>query len=341
MKEDTNIEKSEAPPVRDFGKDPNNQARIRAGRRSNNVLSGKDSEEGLNEVPDTIIPETETEGYMGGGKVEGYEDGGIVAEAEKEKAAVDEATETETPEVEAAEAETPAEEAAEAEMPEAEMSAESEMGAEYPKAMAPSVGEYMPPEGETHDVLIDRYHEALALGDVEQARTLYKQLQEHRFQENTHRAKSDSQAMSEAEEYVRVSNELVMKHPELGEDGLQANKALALADVYRRDGMSAADAITQAAADLYPEAPMEPESAVPEAPMEEEAPMEPEAAVPEAEGGEVVEPDMAAVMADRMNSKRNVVQMPTSSSRSEEKPAPKEPTRSDAIQQMKAKRGQL
>ena len=50
---------------------------------------------------------------------------------------------------------------------------------------------------------------------------------------------------------------------------------------------------------------------------------------------------MEAVMEDRMANKRNVVQMPSASSRKEEAPPVKEPTRSDAIQLMKAKRGQL
>jgi ribonuclease E len=233
--------------------------------------------------------------------------------------------------------ESPVEESAEGEAPMEESPMEEEAAAEEPME---SVGEYQAPEGPAHDELIDQYHEALAFGDMETARALYKQLQDHRFRENTHRAKTEAQAEQEVKAYVAAATELAAKHPELAEDGLPASKVMALSDVYRQEGMSAADALRKAVADLYPESPAEapaPEAApapvTEEIPAAAEAPAEEPAAPAEEES---VLPDME----ERKTAKRSIPAMPSASARNEPAPPPRQPTRSDAIQQMKEKRGQ-
>lgn len=202
---------------------------------------------------------------------------------------------------------------------------------------------YQAPEGPAHDELIDQYHEALAFGDMDTARALYKQLQDHRFRENTHRAKTEAKAEQEARAYVEAATELAAAHPELAEDGLPATKVLALSDVYRQEGMSAADALRKAVADLYPASSAEvptPEEVAPEvteAPKAEEPAMEQpteETVAPVEEEG--VLPDMG----ERKAAKRSIPAMPSASARNEPAPPPRQPTRSDAIQQMKEKRGQ-
>jgi hypothetical protein len=343
-------------PTPNYDNDPNVQARKRAGRRAANFKSGLDTEDGIAELEDKTGIE-KMDGFADGGEVPPLEDGGIVAEAEKELDVVSEADVENPEEQEKNETEAEAEAEAEpAEMPEeaeeAETSEEPETAIEkfaeeeskepqHQQKVMP-VGEYQAPEGESHDELIDKYHEALAFGDIEQAKDLYKQLQEHRFAENTHRAKSEAQAEQEAQAYVDVAQSMVAAHPELGEDGLAANKVLALSDVYRQEGMSAVEALQKAVADLYPEAPVESapapvaEAAVEppvEGPKEETPAMEVQ---PDTSKAESMIPDME----DRMAQKRNIVTLPNASARKEETPPPKQPSRSDAIQMMKEKRGQ-
>lgn len=356
---------SAALPKPDYSKDDNVQARLRAGRRSSNKNAGKaDLYEGVKD--NMLEPEAkkEPEGFAEGGEVQA--EGGIVAEAQKELDAVqadkeegDEAAEetaeggTGAPEEEKAEGEEPTtavEEFAKEEMTEPEhqdsgaveqFAKEEASEPQHQKMMEP-VGEYVPPEGESHDELIDKYHEALAFGDIEQARELYKQLREHRFQENKHRAKSETQAEQEAQAFLAATDAIVAKHPELGEDGLASNKVLALSDVYRQEGMSAVEAIQKAVADLYPEETAE--AAMPIGMEEPAAVAEEEMPVAEEEVPPVEEPATEEVippMEDRMANKRKIVTLPNANARKEEAPAPKQPTRSDAIMQMKAKRGQL
>jgi hypothetical protein len=123
---------------------------------------------------------------------------------------------------------------------------------------------------------------------MEAAKDLYGKLKEHRYQENKHRTVSEEQALQDARDFEKLTEEMVAAHPELGEDGVPANKVLALMDVYRQDGTSAADALKQAVADLYPEAP---NSAVAETPVEVAAP---EVAPPEPKVEEPMIPPMEA-----------------------------------------------
>ncbi len=301
-------EKDDTRPKPNYEIDPNVQARSRAGRRSSNRNAGKDLEEGI-KTP--AAPEAPAE----------EEKGGITAEAEKELDAVKEEG---TPEEEAGE--TPEEEATEPKAEEVtETPAEEVTEPKATKRHAPPVGEYQAPEGESHEELIDKYHEALAFGDLEQAKDLYKKLQEHRFSENRHQAKSSDHAEQEAQDYADAAEELAKAHPELNEDGVAANKVLALTDVYRQEGMTAAESLRKAVADLYPEA------AAPEVPAMEEVPPAP---VHMNEGGIV--PNMA----ERMERKRTIPAMPNASARNEPPPAPEQPTRSSAIKKMRDARGQ-
>ncbi len=322
-------------PKPNYDADPNVKARRRAAKRSANRNQGKDLDEGI--VAEAKAEAPAVEEMPTSPEVEG-EEGGIVAEAKQEEAVVEAAAEEEKSEGEAPmEAPTEGEPAAEAE---AESEAPAEEGAESPaEPEMEEVGEYAAPEGPAHDELIDQYHEALAFGDLETAKALYKQLQDHRFRENTHRAKSEAQAEQEVKAYVATATELAAKHPELAEDGLPASKVMALSDVYRQEGMSAADALRKAVADLYPESSAEapaaemPMESEPEVPAEPEAPVE-EPATPVEEEGMI--PDMA----ERKAAKRSIPAMPSASARNEPAPPPKQPTRTDAIQQMKEKRGQ-
>lgn len=307
------VEDENTRPLPNYAEDKNVQARLRAGKRSSNRNAGKDLEEGM-------------------------EEGGVVAEAEKELAAVESA---ETPAEEAAE--PAAEEAAEADsgIPPEEVepvAAPVEEEVEPPatpveeeipapeEAPAP-VADYQAPEGLSHDELIDQYHEALAYGETEQAKELYKQLQDHRFMENAHRAKSEAMAEREAQAYLDAAHAAVKAHPELGVDGLAANKVLALKDVYQSEGMNATEAFKQAVADMYPS------KAVGVAVKVEEPPTEEEEA-PAAE--EAVLPDMT----ERKASKRKIPATPIASARNEPAPEPEKPTRSSAIAVMKQSRGQ-
>jgi len=291
--------------------DPNNEARSRAGKRSANRNAGVDIEDGV-------------------------QAGGIVAEAEKEAEML--TPEAAEPPAEEA-AETPAEEAAEeataidkfaeeeAAEPQHQDSGAIEQFAKEEDAEpnhAP-LDQYQAPEGEDHDSLIDQYHTALSFGDVETARDLYKKLQEHRYSENMHRTKSDANAAQEEQDYLNTCNELAAKHPELGQDGLEANEALTLSDLYRSEGMSPSDAIRKAVAKLYPDA----------APMMEEAPapMMEEAPAPMME--EAL-PDMA----ERTASKEGIQAVPSAAAKNEPEPPAEAPTRASAIETMKASRNQ-
>jgi len=329
-------------PMPDYSKDKNVAARLRAGRRSSAKNAGKPVDEAAEVAAQETVPpavgvqvEIPAATEEKPNDVEGYAEGGIVGAAEHENEEVTESAEEMATEDEGTEAE-----------PEAEPEAEQKVPVSPPSSVAPKttpVGEYTPPPGEAHDALVDQYHEALAYGDMEQAKVLYKQLQEHRFHENTHRAKSEAQVAAEESDYLATAEELAAVHPELAQDGIEADKVLAVSDVYRNNGMSAAEALRQAVADLYPseatEAPVaEPEAPVaePEAPVAEpEAPVaEPEAPVAEPEAPEV--PDMKA----RKVQKRNIPAMPSASARNEPPPPPKVPNRSDAIAAIKARRGQ-
>lgn len=335
-------------PEPDFNANPNVQARRRAGKRSANRNAGKPIDDGVVETP-APTEETPAEDNAGG----------IVAEAEKElevaQEAAEEAAEGETPPAaeEAAEGEAPAEEnkeptaveqfaAEEAEEPEHQGSdAIQQFAAE--EAQEPQhrpVGEYTAPEGAPHDELIDQYHEALAFGDLELAKKLYHQLREHRFAENAHRTKSEAQAEREAQEYLSTAEELAAQHPELAVDGVESKKVLALSDVYRGEGLSAAQALRKAVEDLYPASPAPaPQAEAPApAPVVEETPAPAEEA-PAAEEPPVEEP-MIPDMQERVAAKQEIPEMPSAAARNEPEPPKKAPTRSDAIQEMKVRRGQ-
>ena len=114
--------------------------------------------------------------------------------------------------------------------------------------------------------------------------------------------------LKEESEYLAAAQELAAAHPELGQDGLEADKVLALSDVYRNNGMSAVEALRKAVADLYPEAPA-PE---PEAPAPVEEP-EPEAPAP------VEEPEIPD-MEERKEKKKSIPAMPSASARNEPLP---------------------
>lgn len=322
-------------PKPNYDADPNVKARRRAAKRSDNRNKGKALDDGIVAEAKAEENAPTAEESPAPTEVEG-EEGGIVAEAKEEEAMVEAAAEEKAE----GESEAPAEEPA-TEEPSAEPEIESpaEEKAESAEPMAEAIGEYTAPEGPAHDELIDQYHEALAFGDMETAKALYKQLQDHRFRENTHRAKSEAQAEQEVKAYVAAATELAAKHPELAEDGLPATKVMALSDVYRQEGMSAADALRKAVADLYPESGMEAPTAEP---MMEPTPEEP--AVPEMAAEEPAataeEEGMIPDMTERKAAKRSIPAMPSASARNEPAPPPKAPTRSDAIKQMKEMRGQ-
>jgi hypothetical protein len=323
-------------PKPDYEKDPNNQARKRAAKRSGNRNAGKpvDAMEDAAPEVEAVAPEAP----------EAAPEGGIVKEAEVElaEAKTEEASENETPAEETAE--TPAEETAET--PAEETPAPAEEAPAEESSEAP--GEYQAPEGESHGDLVNKYHEAIAYGDVAQANELYKQLQEHRYHENKHRGVADAASEAEAREHLAVAKALAAKHPELNEDGLAADKVLALAEIYRNNGEKPAAALKQAVADLYPENPVgnleaevppaEPEAAaeVPSSPAEEPAAEAPEAASEETAAANEPIPGME----ERNLRKRAIAEVPSASARNEPAPPPEKPTRSSAIEKMKAARGQ-
>lgn len=322
--------KNKVPPV-----DANAQARDRAGKK----VAAKRGipEEVVSETPADMPAEESTEAPA-------EAEGGIVAEAEKEVAMVsEEAKEPEgQPEMEGepeGEAETAAPEAeAETAEPEA-YTPEAETAT--PEAESKPTGEYQPPEGEGHEQLIDQYHEALAFGDLESAKSLYKQLQEHRYKENAHRSVSDAQAAKDEQEYLDTAKELAALHPELNVDGIEADKVLALKDIYWQNGDREADALRKAVADLYPEsaAPAEvPAPEMPEAPAEEEPAEEmPMAAEAAPESATVTE---MPGMEERKARKRNIPSIPSASAKVAPPEEAPQATRSSAIADMKARRNQ-
>lgn len=364
----------------DYESDPNVQARGRAGERSNK--RGKKAEEPAPEeaktedatppveepaeppVEDVTPPADETVPPVAETAPETTE-GGIVADAQEEVQAATEAVE------EKAEggAGTPAEEKMEGEMPPPapERAAPEAPMAEAPKApMHEPVGEYAPPEGPSHDEVFEKLMDAMAFGDVEGAKEAWRSLMNHVYMEHAHRAKSEEQALREAQEYLSATEEIAAKHPELGEDGIEADKVLALSDVYRLNGMTAVEALRAAVADLYQDTgapaaetsvppveaaagldteteaeskPEEPIDTVPE--ITEEKPEEKEEPVIEAAAGKDEEPEpLIPDMTERKERKRTIGSVPSASARNEPPPPPKEPTRMDAIADMKKARGQ-
>jgi hypothetical protein len=386
---------------RDLTADPNNAKRLKAGTRSSNVHAGKGPEMdalAIEETTPTTPPAEETpntppaadeipaptptdETANSATEGEGKE-GGIVAAAKEEKAVV-EADKGEGEGEPAPEGEGEPKTAIE------QFAKEESQEPQHQQKVAP-VGEYQPPEGEAHEDLIDQYHEALAMGDLATAKDLYHQLREHRYQENKHRGKAEAEIEQEESDFEAASQELGAKYPELLEDGLAANKVLALQDVYRQEGMNAAEALRKAVADLYHEAGTEgfaeggevanpmldnikASEASRNAAAEEVAgktgykpgtavetrnTVEKEAKGFE-EGGEVDENNATAPdaqdsapkpkkskevelpdMTDRNLRKRNIADVPSANARNEATPEKKEPTRMDAITQMKKARGQ-
>lgn len=340
-------------PVPDFSKDVNAQKRLRAGKRSSDIHAGK--------TPDEVASEEAP--AEGGGIVAAARDEVAAASGEADKAEGEMPTEENAEPAAEEAAETPAEENAEPEAEEGkeeptaiekfaeeeskepehqgsdaiqQFAKEESQEPEHQGAM--DSGEYQAPEGESHDDLIDKYHEALMFGDTEQAKSLYKELQNHRYAENTHRNVSEGNAKKAAQEFLDTATELAAKHPELAQDGLEADKVLALKDVYWQSGMKESEALRKAVADLYPDMPMAPEPAsTPEAPAEEPVPEAPvEEPAPEAPAEEAALPDMS----ERVLKKKKLAEVPSASARNEPAPEKKEPTRTDAIQQMKARRGQ-
>jgi nicotinate-nucleotide--dimethylbenzimidazole phosphoribosyltransferase len=351
--------------------DENALARKRAAKRSLNFKAGKP----LDDAPEATLPPTDAPAP---------EEGGIVAEAKEEAAqvqAVEEAQEggTGSPAEEAVEGEpapieaptetpeeAPAEPAAEiAPEPMAEAPAENpfEAAAEAPaEPMAEAPAEMPMMESQeaadpSHDELIDQYHEALAYGDVDQARELYKQLQDVRYKENAQRTRTEGEIAREMAAYVATAQELADKHPVLGEDGPEVEEVMTLADLYRSKGANPSDALRQAVAKLFPEAPAA--EIAPEPPMVEtpekamEATPEPEAKVaeeekpeaekepapaeePEAKAEENPIPDMTA----RKERKAKLSVVPTASARNEPPAKQEAPTRSSAIAEMRKRRGQ-
>lgn len=336
-------------PTPDYEKDPNVQTRKHAARRSANRNAGKP----VDAEPEITAP------------VEGESEGGVVAEAEKELAgAKTETAEQETPAVEAeeqaiggeeAEAEKPAEETPAEEKPVEEVPApegetetpveetpapEAEGETETPAEEEPEEsGEYQAPEGESHVELVRKYIEAIAYGDVDSAVELYFQLQDHRYRENKHRAKQEAISERDAREHLAVAKEVAAKYPELNEDGLASDKVLALAEVYRQQGSKPAAALRQAVADLYKEqqaSPIEPEALPAESPSLAEPAAEEPVASPGGEEASSPIPDME----ERNLRKRAIAEVPAASARNEPAPPPEKPTRTGAIEQMKAARGQ-
>ena len=153
-------------------------------------------------------------------------------------------------------------------------------------------------------------------------------------------------------QYVSVAQELATKHPELNEEGLPAEKALALAEVYRKNGESPTSALQKAVADLYPEQPL-----ATEAPEEVEAPAEVTAETPSEEPAEpeMTEPEAETppvgtsakglipegMMEERMAKKAQLSVVPSASARNQPPPPPETPTRESAIAEMKRSRGQV
>ena len=336
--------------------DPNFVKRKRAAKRSENQKAGKPVDDGIDESPapesnsedtpaepeavaEDKAPETEAVEPAVPEEVSEPE----MAEAPEAEGGIVEAAE-EMAEAEGATDETPAEEMAEGES--------EPMAEEAEPVTSEGPGEYMAPEGESHDQLIDAYHDALLMGDMDQARDLYRKLQDHRYQENTHRSKTEAKMEEDWNNYVSVAQELATKHPELNEEGLPAEKALALAEVYRNNGESPTSALQKAVADLYPEQPLATEAPAEEAaaPADVTAEAPAESAEPEVTEPEVTTPPDGAtakglipegMMEERMAKKSKLSVVPSASARNQPPPPPETPTRESAIAEMKRSRGQV
>jgi len=365
--------------------DPNKEARDRAAARRN-AKAKPPVEDAAKEKP-AKKPAKEPVEMKGGGIVgAAEEENKVIADAISET--TPETPEAQTQETamgegieasdeQAAETEPPTE-VTEPEMPEAMGGTEPEsptepevMGENEPEApgmepapeaqaeMEGGPGEYQPPAGQSYDELLDAYHEALAYGDNEQARNLRDLIREHEYLQIKHRLLADAhdeklqaKAMAEEQAFLATAQELAATHPELGVDGLEADKVLALKDVYWQYGTTESDALRQAVADLYPGEAAAPEAAAPAAETAPEMPMaEPAAEMPMAEAMPEEPPVEAAPeasnvvelpdMTDRMANKRKIPSVPTASARTAAAPKEVAPSRSSAIQQMRAARGQV
>ena len=188
------------------------------------------------------------------------------------------------------------------------------------EAATADVGEYSEEELEAmHDSMIDEYHDAIAYGDKEKARTLRKQLSHISYLIHAQAGDNEKQMQAESEQLTSVANQLAQEHPELETDSEKAEQVLALSMMYREKGVAPAEALQKAVGVIFPGSAVEPA-------MEEELPAE-----------EAVEmPDMA----DKELKKRALSSVPSASAKPE---APKEeaaPTQQDVIAMMKQRRGQ-
>ena len=353
-------------PKKDYTADEGNAARLRAGKRSSNRNAGKEIDEGLEpaaekeasaptaegdlvhgkeevSAPETT-PETKevAEGLDEGGKVEGYAEGGEVAEEAN-------------PEMEKAEPKTAIE----------QFAAEESKEPQHQQKVAP-VGDYTPPDtGASHEEHLDAYHNALMYGDGEGAKEHYKAMREHQFAEDRHRGKMEDQEKADGDEYEAAANEIHGKYPHLNlhEDNVESEKILALSKVYRDHGASAAEALRQAAHELHgekaaskeglaeggevktepasEETPESNETEIGEGNSSEAAPKENDAESPAEQNPNQEKATLIPEMKERNLRKKEIAAVPTASARTQPaKEEKKEPTRMDAITQMKKARGQ-
>ena len=362
---------------KDPAAEPNNAARLRAGKRSSNKNAGKNLDEGLSPASEPV-PEA---------KGENDETPAAEAKTTKPEENVappkgDDATEV-APEEGFAEggevdAEPKAEEAAE---PKAEEKAE---GSEEPKTAIEQfaaeeskepqhaqkyepVGEYTPPEtGASHEEHLDAYHNALMYGDAEGAKQHYGALREHQFAEDSHRRKAEDQEKQQGDEYEQAANEVHAAYPHLNlhEDNVESDKIMALAHVYQSHGEAPGAALRKAAHELHGAKPAPAEQGFSEGgqvettPMTDETPGSEETSVaqdqsveaePKADNAEApalekpqtAEAKMIPDMEARKLRKKEIAEIPTANARTEpKKEEKKEPTRMDAIERMKKARGQ-
>lgn len=379
-------ENTEAPKKgkRDVLADGNNQARLRAGKRSSARHAGKENtDEGLTETlgdektpleKDPTVPDSSEsksledvaaeKGTSKGGMVDGYAEGGDVkvpapTSGEGEGDDLPKPTEEATGSS-ASQAKDEPKTAIE------QFAKEESQEPQHQEKFVPA-GEYQAPEGPSHEELIDQYHEALMYGDKDKANELYKHLQEHRFQENKHRGKTEA----DEDEYLKHAQELAAKHPELGEDGLAADKVHALAEVYRNAGHHPIHALHKAVEDLHggaekPKEGFEDGGAVqpqgkkslaedpsPKNPDQDDktkdnladAPADAYENQPDSKEGlgdseANEEHTMLPNMDERNLTKRKIASIPNATARNEVAPEEKKDTRLDAIKRLKAARGQ-
>ena len=190
------------------------------------------------------------------------------------------------------------------------------------EAATAEVGEYSEEELEAmHDSMIDEYHDAIAYGDKEKARTLRKQLSHISYLIHAQAGDNEKQMQAESEQLTAVANQLAQEHPELETDSEKAEQVLALSLMYREKGVAPAEALQKAVGVIFPgETGETAEEELAETPAEEAVEM----------------PDMA----DKELKKRALSSVPSASAKPE---APKEeaaPTQQDMIAMMKKRRGQ-